>query len=278
MIQIVDEHADNYVVSLDSSPEIDYSKLSFENYKPSYTQKESLLNRSISSQIENAYFYKKTDSIVLLDFEEPFTSDFSKEYILDNYTRFNTINEIITEVTTDIYSKKINNNFYLHVTDNSIPYQLPEAALVLFDGLLLQNQNDLLNYNMKKIYKINVIIGRYYIGPKSFNGLISFTSFEHNFESKQSGSSILKTAILRPQQNKIYHKINYSNPVDNERIPDFRNQLFWNPDVKLNSESNNSFYTSDLSGKFEIKLEGFSKNGIPISIEDTIEVKDFNLE
>ena len=84
----------------------------------------------------------------------------------------------------------------------------------------------------------------------------------------------INTSILRPQLKKIYNKIDYNNTADNERIPDFRNQLFWNPEVKLNNESNNTFYTSDNSGLFEIVLEGFTKNGLPVSLKEIIEVKD----
>ena len=127
---------------------------------------------------------------------------------------------------------------------------------------------------MKNVYKIDVIVGRYYAGSKSFNGLISFTTFDKDFKSTQSGSSIVKPVVLRPQPKKIYNKIEYSNLADNARIPDFRNQLFWNPEVKLNSQSNNSFYTSDLSGTYEIRLEGFANNGLPVSLKEIIEVKD----
>jgi hypothetical protein len=34
------------------------------------------------------------------------------------------------------------------------------------------------------------------------------------------------------------------------------------------------FYTSDVSGKFEITLEGFSASGKPVFIKETIEVKE----
>lgn len=278
ILQIIDDRADNYTLSLDKSSEIEYDKLAFEPANNlSYEYKERLLNRSISSQIENAYFYKKTDSFIKPVYSQPFYSVFSKEYILDNYTRFKTINETITEVATEIYSRKTKDTFYLHVMDYTIPEQQPESALVLFDGLLIQNQIELLNYNMKKVYKINLVSGRYYVGPKSFNGLISFTSFENDFENKQNGSYILKTSILRPQPKKLYYKINYSNPSENETIPDFRNQLFWNPDVKTNENANNTFYTSDLAGRYEIRLEGFAKNGLAVSINEIIEVNDLNV-
>ncbi|SHG05642.1 hypothetical protein [Flavobacterium johnsoniae] len=275
VLQIIDEKANNYELTVNNAPEIDYTKVSFEkDAKLSYTIKESLLERSISSQVENAYFHKKVDNIEKTPTVEPFYYPLTKEYILDDYTRFKTLKETITEVAVEAYSKQKDDKLYLHVNDPSVFPQLPNPALVLVDGLYLENQNDLLTYNMKNVYKIEIIVGRYYVGAKSFNGLISFTTFDKDFKSTQTGSFIAKPTILRPQPKKIYNKVKYENTADNERIPDFRNQLFWNPDVQLNQDSETSFYTSDLSGTFEIRLEGFTKSGIPVSIKENIEIQN----
>ncbi len=277
ILQIIDEKANNYELTVNNAPEIDYTKVSFEkDAKLSYTIKESLLERSISSQVENAYFHKKVDNIEKTPTVEPFYYPLTKEYILDDYTRFKTLKETITEVAVEAYSKQKDDKLYLHVNDPSVFPQLPNPALVLVDGLYLENQNDLLTYNMKNVYKIEIIVGRYYVGAKSFNGLISFTTFDKDFKSTQTGSFIAKPTILRPQPKKIYNKVKYENTADNERIPDFRNQLFWNPDVQLNQDSETSFYTSDLSGTFEIRLEGFTKSGIPVSIKENIEIQNIS--
>ncbi|MFC0780331.1 hypothetical protein [Flavobacterium sp. HJSW_4] len=278
ILQIIDEKASGYNLVVNNSPEIDYSKLSFEkNTSLSYAFKESLLERSVSSQVENAYFYKKVDNIEKTPSTDAFYYPLPKEYILDDFTRFKTLKETITEVVVEIYSKQKDNNLYLHVTDPSVFPQLPESALVLVDGEYVENANDLALYSMKNVYKIELIIGRYFVGPRSFNGLISFTTFNKDFKSTQTGSFIAKPTVLRPQPKKIYNKVKYESGSDNDRIPDFRNQLLWNPDVQLNNDAETSFYTSDLSGTFEIRLEGFTKNGIPVSITENIEVQNTNI-
>lgn len=275
VVQIIDEKAINYNLTINNAPEIDYSKLSYEqNTTLSYVIKESLLDRSVSSQVENAYYHKKVDNIEKTPTLETFYYPLAKEYVLDDFTRFKTLKETMTEVVTEVYHKQIGDKTYLHVNDPSVFPQLPDPALVLVDGLYLENQNDLMNYNMKNVYKVDVIVGRYYVGSKSFNGLINFTTFDKDFKSTQKGSFIAKPVVLRPQPKKLYNKIEYPNSSDNARIPDFRNQLFWNPEVTFNGKNNNSFYTSDLSGTFEIRLEGFAKNGSPVSLKETFEVKD----
>ncbi|WP_433779897.1 hypothetical protein [Flavobacterium anhuiense] len=275
ILQIIDEKANAYNLVVDNGPEIDYSKLSFDkNTSLSYTFKESLLERSVSSQVENAYFHKKVDNIEKSPSTDAFYYPLAKEYILDDYTRFKTLKETITEVVVEIYSKQKDNNLYLHVTDPSVFPQLPESALVLVDGQYIENANDLALYSMKNVYKIELIVGRYYLGPRSFNGLISFTTFNKDFKSTQTGSFIAKPTVLRPQPKKIYNKVKYESGSDNDRIPDFRNQLLWNPEAHVDKNSETSFYTSDLTGTFEIRLEGFTKNGIPVSISENIEVQN----
>jgi len=81
-------------------------------------------------------------------------------------------------------------------------------------------------------------------------------------------------SILRPQPKKAYYTIDYSNLSQNERIPDYRYQLLWLPQLTLAGNENLiSFYTSDVSGTFEISLEGFTDQGIPVSLKDTFEVQ-----
>ena len=54
---------------------------------------------------------------------------------------------------------------------------------------------------------------------------------------------------------------------NNFTISDVLNEL------KLNNDNQISFFTSDKTGNFEIVLEGFTEDGIPISVKNYFEVK-----
>jgi len=275
IIQVIDNKRADYTISLADSSQIDYAKLTIQPYinlTPEF--KESLLNRSIASQIENAYYSKKTDSLFKQKPINAFYQSIAKEYILDDYTRFPTLKETSTEIVKEMYYEQDKKNYSLHLRDFSIYTQSSEPALVLVDGLLLQNTNELFEYKMKNIYKISVVPGLYFLGPKAFNGVISFTTINHDYVSSQSGTYILDTTILRPSIKREYFTPNYSDKSKNERIPDYRYQLLWLPEVTLaNTENPVSFYTSDVTGTFEITLEGFTDQGIPVSLKDTFEVQ-----
>jgi len=58
------------------------------------------------------------------------------------------------------------------------------------------------------------------------------------------------------------------------RIPDYRNQLLWIPNFKLDrQEKIIKFFTSDNKGVYEICLEGFTNDGKPVSLKQNITIK-----
>lgn len=275
VLQVLGEQKEAFTIELDKMNEPEYSKLSFQpNFRLPVEFKETLLERSIASQIENAYYLNKTDSIVKPEKIDPFYAPLSKEYNLNDFTRFPTLKETIVEIATAASYKQNGNNYSLHVVDYTTKFQSPEPALVIVDGLLLQNVNELFTYNMNNVRSINILTGGYYVGPKVFNGIISIITEQGNYSSPQKENYILKPALLRPSLKKSYHQTDYSEGNKYERIPDFRSQLLWNPEVDLNNGKAITFFTSDLPGTYEINIEGFTEKGNPVSIKDFIEVKE----
>lgn len=65
---------------------------------------------------------------------------------------------------------------------------------------------------------------------------------------------------------KEFYSPTYSDS-DDDRLPDFRSLLYWNPDVKTdkNGEATVEFYTSDEIGSFEVNVQGITKDGRPIA-------------
>ncbi len=59
------------------------------------------------------------------------------------------------------------------------------------------------------------------------------------------------------------------------RIPDLRNTLYWNPSVKtdMNGEALTEFWTSDLPGTYIINIQGISAAGEKISLKKSFVVR-----
>jgi hypothetical protein len=72
---------------------------------------------------------------------------------------------------------------------------------------------------------------------------------------------------------KSYYQPDYSKDKL-DRIPDYRVQLYWNPHFsKSSSTETPTFYTSDVTGVFEIVLEGYTAKGDFITSTTTFTVE-----
>ena len=136
---------------------------------------------------------------------------------------------------------------------------------------MLQDVNELFNYNTSNIYKISVVNKAYSYGSKIFSGVISITTFNREYTPKSK--NILPIQIERCTTDITFQSLHYDSEKDFTRLPDYRYQLAWDTNVTLSKDANPfRFYTSDITGKFEIRFEGFSSKGEPISIKEYFEV------
>ena len=65
-----------------------------------------------------------------------------------------------------------------------------------------------------------------------------------------------------------------SNYSKSDKTPDFRQLLYWNPNisVKANEVDNFEFLASDNKGEFEISVEGITSDGRFINSRSTIKI------
>ncbi|WP_395059277.1 hypothetical protein [Flavobacterium sp.] len=269
--QIIDEDHSKYNLEIEDSNYLDYSNLKFGNLILTPNLKKSLERRSIASQIENAYFKTKNDSLNNNDIAEISSLKFDLVFNLNDYTRFQTMKETLTEIIGGAYYKSVDKKNEIHIIDNISEYKLTYPALVLIDGLYIQDVNEIFNYNIDNVETISITRGGYYYGYKIYNGVIFIKTKKNDYEPANKNSYLIEPKTIRPQQEKEYFNIDYTKK-DYSRIPDYRHQLIWIPDLKADNKEI-SFYTSDISGVFEIVLEGIDSKGNKNIFYDSFEVE-----
>lgn len=274
IIQVMGKDRNDYEIVLDktNTPEFKTASVS-DLLRLNLKNKSEIEYRSIANQIENNYYQKKKDSLTTPLKSASFFHPQEKEYILDDYTRFPSLKETIIEVLYEVSYKKENDAYSIIIKDFSAQGEAYGEALVLVDGLLIQNVNELFEYDMQNIYKISFVNQGYVYGPKVFNGIINFVTKNNDFKTKTTGSYFKEVTLDRPQAVKKYFCPDYSVPNSN-RIPDFRYQLLWLPDTELTENKTQlHFYTSDVKGRFEITVEGFTNQGEAVSIKEYFAVE-----
>ena len=249
------------------------NNLKFNNLRINKDLKNWLKSKSIYSQIENIYFNLKKDSLLIKNKAKMFYGNLSTNYLLDDYTRFFTIKETFTEVITSAYSRTIKdeNLFYVHFNNLKIKLKNNYKALVLIDGILINDGSILYNFNPKLIKQINTIDEYYIYGSKIFGGIIDVKTFKGDFYPSVK-NIIFKTHIKSPIFNKIYFTPDYKNFGQLKHIPDYRTQLLWDPNLKF-EKGIISFYSSDVKGLYELNINGFSNSGEKINISKYFIIK-----
>lgn len=236
----------------------------------------TLEQRSIHNQIENAFFAQKADSAIVSTYIPPAYKDFQERYKLDDYTRFPSLEETIVEIIEDVVVRKRKGRYDLRIrADDQFFIETNDRPLVLIDNVLIQNTNRAFDYDTKKIQQINVSRKEFYIGPKKYQGVFSIETKAGDYSIQTNSNGPVLNRIAGPINKKKYFEQEYSEvPSKSEaHIADFRQQLLWLPHHEIEATETFEFYTSDNSGTYEILVEGFTKNGKPISLSARIQVK-----
>ena len=272
ILQIIENNVNDFNILINKSASPDYKNTaSKNNFTISNENIDEIEKRLVACQIVNSYRLKDSLLKGSIPFD-PFYKNNAKEYFLDDFKRFPTFKETITEIVPAVYFKENGEDYSLHIRDYITGGQSFGSALVLIDGLFLQDVNELFNYNTNNIYKICVINSAFSYGSKIFSGVISIVTFNKAYIGKSS--NVLPLQIERCEFDKPFQNINYESEFDYSRIPDYRYQLAWDTNFLINKDSNvYHLFASDLEGLYEISLEGFSKSGEPLSINEYFEVK-----
>lgn len=273
IIQVLSNKKDNFNIVMNEHLSVNYEGLNFSNFKLTPKWKDFILKRSIYNQIENVFSSIKPTTLKTTDSINTIYNTKAIVYNLDDYTRFPSIKETIVEIINEvsIRQKKENSTFHIKFQDQFFESDLP--ALVLVDGVLIQNHNELLNYSAKNIKKISVLMDTYAIYSAFFYGVIFIETLNGDYQPNLSETSINKIKLFKPLVTKNYFNQVYDNHEKTERIPDYRSQLLWVPKYNFMMEEDSlSFFTSDNLGEYEICLEGFTNEGFPISLKNKITV------
>lgn len=217
-----------------------------------------LADRSIGAQIEylKAAQQEKNNKIYGTDLlgTQP-----SISYNLTEYTPMKTINETFIEFVETVKKDKRNGTTYLFTTETDRSGYSNWPALALMDGIPVTDIDYLMNYDARRINYIHIYRGKYTFGGNVYQGVVSFLTFKGNMPEYRLGDNEQLYSYDFPQNHPSFLLPVYENEEQkSSAMPDFRHTLYWNPEVKANSYT---FYTSDLTGNYDVVLKGFDKQG-----------------
>lgn len=187
----------------------------------------------------------------------PFSFDNPEIVIsLDDYVETPTLEMIFNEIVPNVRVKKKKNYFSLPIIDEErlISYNTP---LILVDNIPIFDVEELLKISPKLIEKIEVHKTPFIIGDHTIEGIIMISTLTDNFGGMimPKSSTFLEYQMVSPSF--TFNEIKYNtNEELNSRAGDFRTLLYWNPLIQGNKKQQVNFYSSNLSGDYEVYIFG----------------------
>jgi len=236
----------------------------------------NVLKSIISKAYQYQYFeFTETPLLDTFSYEQHyFAGRFNDVVFPDDYVTLPDFVEVAREILPFVRYKKSGGKFRFSVLDG-INNTVRREPLVLVDGIPLLDINKIADWGTLKIKRVEVRAEPRFYGDLFFdNGIILIWTKEHNFWALNSTDANREISIQFYEPSISIKFPDYS-VQHNYNLPDFRQTLYWNPDIQIdkNKSVNLEFYSSDEKGTFEIIFEGVSAKGQPVYICKTFTVE-----
>jgi len=246
-----------------------FSQLYADIHLPTFDLDERMENwvkqQSQNLQIENANkkFQPKLPLLTKVD-SSSFYYEPDSRYYLDDFTRFIVMEEVMREYVYGVNVRKNREGFHFMVLDVARNKIYNENPLMLLDGVPVFDADEIIALDPLKVEKIETVKTRFHKGLLDCRGIVTYTTYKGDLAGYSLHDDALVIEYEGVQPQKQYYFPEYQSSFEKRTTtPDFRNVLYWNPEVSLDGNVNSTieFYTSDYVNEYEFRVDGISKNG-----------------
>ncbi|MBX3257944.1 MAG: hypothetical protein KF862_27685 [Chitinophagaceae bacterium] len=265
-----------YQVEIASPFSEKYSGNKLSPFTISESMERSLLQNSINAQVLRKFATEQIRQYRLPDIDtSAFYGKPDEKYLLDDYTRFTTMEEVLREYVLGVLVGRAGGKFRLTSLDMPNNRLFKDNPLVLLDAVPVLDIDKIMHYDPLKVYKIELVKRRYYYGPLMFDGIVNMITYKGALEDfpMDSRAIILDFDGLQLQR-EFYSPVYETEEQQKSRLADYRNLLYWSPDIitEKDGRCHITFYSSDLPGKYKGVVEGMTPDGKAGSHEFLFEV------
>lgn len=224
-----------------------------------------LSDLSLAMQIEQSF---AADTLYEYLTQRPTTlfRDNAKTYVLDDYTRLPTMEEVIVEFVKELRFHKVNGktDIQLLMEDrHGDSYHSEEPPLLMLDGVPVQNHGKIISYDPLLVEKIEIYPHIYCIGGKEFMGVVNFTTYKRNLPSMNFDNNV---RIVNYQGVSVPTAYTGASISGSDSYPDYRQTIYWHPIVNVKAGESFEFdcVLPDYKGDFTVVIEGLTNNGASV--------------
>ena len=168
---------------------------SFSNRKPEHLilsndYKDALSTRHIHMQTQNIYWEEEKNQILASAIDSSnFYDHIDNSYLLDNYTRFPTMEEVMREYIPEVVVRKPDGNFNFRVVRAPQILHM-DNPLVLLNNIPIFDINKIIEYNPLLVKQIDIIKDGYILeGEILLKGILNYKTYTNELEDVNLGSA-----------------------------------------------------------------------------------------
>jgi hypothetical protein len=235
-----------------------------------------LADRNFDMQVLNRYGGMRLKQFQFPDID---TSTFYVHpdftYLLDNYTRFTTIEEVMREYVVMMLVKRGREHTHLPLLDIAqLDRFFEKDPLVLVDGVPVFDLNKLMVLDPLKLRKLETVHQKFFLGSTDYDGIMNWISYKGDLAGYTLDANATVIDYEGLQLQREFYSPSYGTEQEAaDHLPDYRNVLYWSPNISAASKSVTSFYSSDVPGKYVVVVEGMAADGTAGSGIGSFEVK-----
>ncbi len=193
---------------------------------------------------------------------------------LDDFERFNTLEETIREVLPMMRYRKVRNKNEVRIWHDDVNRMAEGPPLFVIDGHTTGDVDYFMRIPVSEIETVSIFASKERLasfGAPGRNGIVVVKTFSNSHGNVPASNRIVYTGL---QRSAAFHNISDAD-VANRNIPLFKSCLYWNPQVRVekNTPYNLAFFAPDNPGRFLIQFDGVTDDGRTVSHADAIYVR-----
>ncbi len=245
----------NYIIELQQSFLNEYDFIKQEQlFADSENLKDWLIKKSQQVQVKNLYL--KQDKIENEEFEGLFKDQYKETYLLDNFTRFSTMEDHIIEYVSLVELRRENNKTEFFIRNLRNRNGIVNNVLITLNGVVC-TIDQIFSFDPLKIEKIEVYTSQIQLGGEEFTGAINFLTYK---DADTNNDLFNNAAVINHIGVEVIET--HSNSLEQKpKIPDMRVQLGWEPHLSISSgKTILNYICSDIPGLYEIILSATNED------------------
>ncbi len=204
-------------------------------------------------------------------FSEP-----NRRLFTDNYVALDSLPEIARELIPSVRIRKTGDGYQTSMICADSGDRMRGEPTFFLDGIILNDIGKLVHLDSEDIDRIDIHNYQWLYGDLHFNGIMGV--FTRDGDHHQKFSRRTKTSKIR---NTFSGPVGYQTPDyeknahGEESVPDFRQLLVWEPDIRIEKGRKKTlkFNTGDIKGDFMIQVQGITSDGEAVNIVKPVSVK-----